>query len=431
MTYQQTLEYLFLLQKTGVKLGLSSMFELLSNLDNPHHDLKTIHVAGTNGKGSTCSTLASCLQASGYKVGLYTSPHLIDFRERIVVNSVRIPQKDVIRLTEFIMNSMKHTPTFFELTTALAFLYFFEQQVDIAVIETGLGGRLDSTNVLTPLVSVITNIDYDHQAYLGNTLSDIGREKAGIIKKGVPVVSGVFQPGVCDLIARTAASVHAPLFRLGNDFSFESSDSAPFQNVFDYKGIRNSFSKLSTPLLGEHQKINSSLALAVLELISDRGYPVTEKHLRAGLQKVSWPGRIEIVQKEPLMILDGAHNPAGARMLAEFLRTLNFQGNKYLILGIMKDKDIYRIGEALFPWADEIVLTRPHFQRAAQPQDLQEALPSTSKPTYLIESISETHRFLKTKTRSEDVICFAGSLYTIGEVKSVLEGIHITVPLHG
>ncbi|MBI3351440.1 MAG: bifunctional folylpolyglutamate synthase/dihydrofolate synthase [Nitrospirae bacterium] len=431
MTYQKTLEYLFLLQKNGMKLGLSSMFELLSNLNNPHQNLKTIHVGGTNGKGSTCSTLAACLQVSGYKVGLYTSPHLIDFSERVVVNSIPIAQKDVIRLTRSIMNSMKHTPTFFEFTTAMAFLYFLEQQADIAVIEVGLGGRLDSTNVLTPLVSVITNIDYDHQEYLGSTLFEIGNEKAGIIKKGVPVVSGVSQPGVRDLISRTAASLNAPVFRLGSDFSFKSLTSAQFQSFFDYKGINRSFSNLSTPLLGEHQKANVSLALAALELILEKGFKVTEEHLREGIQKVDWPGRIEIIKEKPLMILDGAHNPAGARVLAEFLRGLNSSGNKYLILGIMKDKDIYKIGEALFPWADEIILTQPHFQRAAPPQDLREALPPTSKPVHLIETISETLRFLRTRTLPDDIICFAGSLYTIGEVKAALEGIHITVPLHG
>ena len=463
MTYEQTLQYLFHLQKTGMKMGLSSMFDLLADLDHPHRRLKTIHVGGTNGKGSACATLAACLQSSGYKVGLYTSPHLIDFNERIRVNSIPIAQKQVIRLTHSIMNSMGHTPTFFEFTTAMAFLYFLEEEVDIAVIEVGLGGRLDSTNVITPLVSVITNIDFDHQATLGNTLLEIGREKAGIIKNGVPVVSGVAQAEVRSLMTETAAALGAPYYQLGSHFSFESLDVSPFQNLFHYNGLFRSYRNLSTPLLGDHQKANTTLALAAFELIQVKrlALPVRnagfggigecsegpshgppsfnkakmfsfeEEQMRAGLQKISWPGRMEKVQEKPLIILDGAHNPAGAGTLSDFLRKLDFPGKKILVLGIMKDKNIYEMGEALFPWADEIILTQPRFERAALPQELLETLPPTSKPVHLIKSIGETLRFVRTKSGPGDIICFTGSLYTIGEVKAVLEGIEITVPLHG
>jgi dihydrofolate synthase/folylpolyglutamate synthase len=437
MSYQETLQYLYNLQLKGMKFGLSSMEDLLSLLDNPHCQIKSVHIGGTNGKGSTSAIIASVLQHAGYKVGLYTSPHLIDFSERISINSFPIPQPEVIRLNRFIQRVMKGrstpTPTFFEWTTAMAFLYFAEQKVDIAIIEVGLGGRLDSTNVISPLLSVITNIDFDHQEILGNSLLEIGYEKAGIIKKNVPVISGIFQKEVQELILNIAKSLGAPLLQFGVDFNYRSMESADLlnSNLFDFHGIQKNELNLSLPLLGEHQKRNASLALAALEILHGKGFGQNEDNLRDGLKMVRWPGRIEVVKKNPLIILDGAHNPSGARVLASFLNSLPKTGNRILVLGMMKDKDIYQIGEALIPWADEIILTRASFSRAASPNELLKALPATLKPIRMIGSLSEIFPILEKKCDVNEMICFTGSLYTIGEAKAILEGVHIDVPLYG
>ncbi|MBI3604457.1 MAG: bifunctional folylpolyglutamate synthase/dihydrofolate synthase [Nitrospirae bacterium] len=431
MTYPETLQYLFQLQKRGIKPGLSAMVDLLADVGNPHHSFETIHVGGTNGKGSACAFLSSCLRSSGYKAGLYTSPHLVDFTERIVVNSVPISQSDVVRLAGLIRNSISHPVTFFEFTTALAFLYFMEQEVDIAVIEVGLGGRLDSTNVISPLAVIITHIDFDHQEFLGNTLLEIAGEKAGIIKKNIPVISGVSHVELRELIFKTAGSLEAPLFQMGADFASEPVD-APFRsNAFHYRGMDAHYRNLSTPLLGEHQAGNASLAIAALEVIRKKGFFSGEKSIRAGLLNVHWPGRIEVIQENPLIILDGAHNPSGARTLSGFLHRIEAPGRRFLVLGIMKDKDIEAIGQTLFPWADEIILTQAGFQRAASPRELLAALPPVDKPVYLIDSIPEALEFLKAKSCSNDAVCFTGSLYTVGEAKAALEGIKIPVPLHG
>ncbi len=453
MTYPETLQYLFQLQKKGIKPGLSRMLELLSAVGNPHHYFETLHVGGTNGKGSVCSFLSSCLHSSGYKVGLYTSPHLVDFTERIVVNSVPISQSDVVRLAGLIRSldapihsiyepsdpkvgrssrsSISHQATFFEFTTALAFLYFMEQEVDIAVIEVGLGGRLDSTNVVSPLAVIITNIDFDHQEFLGNTLLEIAGEKAGIIKKNIPVISGVSQFELRELIFETAAPLEAPLFQMGADFASEPVD-APFRsNVFHFRGMDARYRNLSTPLLGEHQARNASLAIAALETIRKKGFFSSEKSIRAGLLNIHWPGRIEVIQENPLIILDGAHNPSGASTLFSFLHKIEAPGKRFLVLGIMKDKDIEAIGQKLFPWADEIILTQAGFQRAASPAELLAALPPVDKPVHLIDTIPEVLEFLKAKSSSNDVVCFTGSLYTVGEARAALEGIKIPVPLHG
>ncbi|MFI5303603.1 MAG: bifunctional folylpolyglutamate synthase/dihydrofolate synthase [Nitrospiria bacterium] len=436
MNYHETLQFLYQLQIKGMKFGLSSMHKLLAVIHNPHLYLKTVHVGGTNGKGSTSAMIASVLRHAGYKVGLYTSPHLIDFSERITVNSIPIPQIDVIRLTKFIheshVNQLPETPTFFEWTTAMAFLYFLEQKVDIAVIEVGLGGRLDSTNVITPLVSLITNIDFDHQEYLGKTLLEIGREKAGIIKQGVPLISGTFPREVQEMIQKTTTSLDAPFYQRDIDFSFHALESGDvFSNSFDYTGVRTRWQNLSITLLGEHQKNNASLALMTLELLEENGFSLSEDDVRRGLANVCWPGRIEIIKKTPLTIFDGAHNPSGASILVSFLNRISRKGKRLLVLGIMKDKDIRGIGEYLLPWADEIILTKASFPRAASPDELQKALPTTSKPVHLIESISEVIPFLENHANFTDTICFTGSLYTIGEAKALLEGVSIDVPLHG
>ena len=431
MTYPKTLEYLFQLQKRGMKPGLGNMKALLSSLGDPHEKVRFVHVGGTNGKGSTCSLLASILREAGYRVGLYTSPHLIEFTERITVNGVQVSREETVLLAGRVASAMSETPSFFEFTTAMAFLYFLQKKVDIAVVEVGLGGRLDSTNLIEPLLSIITNVDLDHQDILGQTLLEIAREKAGIIKSGVPVITGVVQPEVLRLVGDTARKAGTIDFAYERDFKSIILPPEAEETRFEYHGMAGPVSTFSTPLLGAHQVANASLALAAAELLGEKGFPVSRDHIRRGLANVSWPGRLEIVQRDPLIFLDGAHNPAGARVLAGFLKNLKISGKKRLVLGIMKDKAIYEIGEALFPWADEIILTQSLFPRAASPLEMVRALPPTEKPIFRNDSVSETVQFIKNHALPGDVVCFTGSLYTIGEVKAIFEGSPIYLPLHG
>ncbi len=323
--YQETIDYLFALQKHGVKLALENSVMLMKILDDPHRKFRTVHVAGTNGKGSTSACIASMLQAAGYRVGLYTSPHLISFTERIRVDGEPIAEADVVALAQTVRGAYRGlkdpggsggmNPTFFEVTTAIAFRYFADRGVDIAVIEVGMGGRLDSTNVISPLVSIITNIDVEHTEFLGTTLEQIAGEKAGIIKPAVPLVTGAQQPEVYQLFEREAAAKGAPVYRLQRDFWPENCVPGISQ-VFDYRGLTSAYAGLRLNLTGRHQVDNACLALASIECLRDAGITVDDAFLRSGLAQARWEGRMERVAQRPDIYLDGAHNPASARALA-------------------------------------------------------------------------------------------------------------------
>ncbi|HEY5599653.1 MAG TPA: folylpolyglutamate synthase/dihydrofolate synthase family protein, partial [Candidatus Manganitrophaceae bacterium] len=324
MSYAQTLDYLYRLQWHGIQPGLERMEEILSLLGRPEKGFPSVHVAGTNGKGSTAAMIASALRRGGYRIGLYTSPHLIDFSERIRVDDIPIPQEEIVRLTEFLRRRIEgeaphltETITFFEFTTALAFLYFAEAKVDLAVVEVGLGGRFDATNLLTPLVSVITNIDLDHEQYLGPTIVRIAEEKAGVIKERVPVVTGAAQPEVLSLFERIARSKEAPLIRLGEEIKV----SGDLPARFVYRGDQERI--VHCPLLGRHQIRNAALAVAALEQLRLKGIQLSEKDLLDGIADVRWEGRLEMIRKNPLIFLDGAHNPAGAETLGDFLKEID------------------------------------------------------------------------------------------------------------
>src|SRR5512143_3207423 len=317
LSYQGTIDYLYALQKHGVKLGLANTVTLMARLGNPHRAFRSIHVAGTNGKGSTSAFLASVLQAAGCRTGLYTSPHLVSFTERIRVDGAPIPEARVVELAERVREAYSRSagtgrdgamsPTFFEVTTAVAFCYFAEEGVDIAVVEVGMGGRLDSTNVVTPLVSVITNIDIEHTEYLGGTLEQIAGEKAGIIKPGVPVVTGAMQPEAKGVIEREAAAKGSPVYLLAREFRAVNVV-AGREQVFDYRGLDAAYRGLHVRMLGRHQVDNASLALAAVECLRDAGVAVDETAVRRGLERALWEGRLERVAQGPDIYLDGAHN---------------------------------------------------------------------------------------------------------------------------
>ena len=385
MNYDETIRYLYNLQKHGIKFGLQNINRLLSALNNPHKSFLTVHVGGTNGKGSTSAIIASVLRTAGLTVGLFTSPHLISFTERIRVNGEEITGNDVISIAAEIRDIVsgfdEFSPTFFEVVTAIAMLYFKRKEIDIAVMEVGMGGRLDATNIIMPEVSVITNIGYDHKEFLGDTLREIAREKAGIIKEDVPVVISYQDREVLDVIEMTADEKHADLYLYGRDFSSLLKSENVSGLCFDYRES-DSFAihDLILPLRGEHQMQNASLAIKaagiVLNNLRVSGSPVhgedTIKYIKDGIAAVKWPGRLEYIQEDPPILIDAAHNPAAADALARALKRNFLETYKkiIIILGIMADKDIKGIMEPLLPLASEVILTAPSYSRAASPEHL-------------------------------------------------------------
>lgn len=423
--YQETIDYLFGLQKHGIKLALSNSVRLMEMLGGPHRAFRAVHVAGTNGKGSTSAFIASMLQASGYRVGLYTSPHLISFTERIRINNVPISEQKVVALARRVREECKRAspasalnPTFFEVTTAMAFTYFAEEGVDIAVIEVGMGGRLDSTNVITPLVSVITNIDIEHAEFLGDTLTRIAGEKAGIIKPGVPVVTGAVQPEVIDVIERESAAKSAVVHRLSRDFKPDRIRTQGEQ-VFDYQGVRASYKNIKIAMLGRYQVDNACLALAAMEVLRGAGIVVDESALRRGLAETTWEGRLERVARRPDIYLDGAHNPASAKKLAAAVRELKRSYRRLvLVIGILGDKDYRGIVSELAPLAERIIVTKPQYSRAMGVEILASEIRTQHGSVDSAETVAGAIIKSRGLSTADDLVLIAGSLYVVGEARA-------------
>ncbi|RJQ39999.1 MAG: bifunctional folylpolyglutamate synthase/dihydrofolate synthase [Nitrospiraceae bacterium] len=444
MGYAGAIDYLYGLQKHGIKLGLDNTVRLLSLFNNPQEKFHSIHVAGTNGKGSTSAMIASILQSAGFRIGLFTSPHLVSFTERIRINNEEITEEEVVELTEDIRSAMEGSelnPTFFEFVTVMAFLYFKRKNVDWAVVETGMGGRLDATNVLLPEASVITSINYDHSEFLGNTISAIAEEKAGIIKNGTPVITSAQEPSAMNVIERRAGEKNAGLFVYGRNFSAAIKSEDTKGSVFDYNGGSN-IDDLVIPLPGRHQVLNVALALKTIEIVSKKSSHhascITHHAISAGLENIKWQGRLELVSKEPLILIDGAHNPDAAKILADSLKEIFIReyGRIILIAGIMSDKDARGIMEPLLPLAAEIILTAPAYERAASPQKLAECAaemgftdthiaPTVREAIAMAVSLGEIgaqRQENSEKNFTDSLILITGSFYTIGEAKEILCG---------
>ncbi len=427
MSYQNSIAYLYNLQRYGIKFGLTNTIRLMSLLGNPHRKFKSLHITGTNGKGSTAAMLASILQAAGYRVGLYTSPHLLSFTERIRINGEQIQEERVVELTERIRNKVQSskfkvqtlTPTFFEFTTAIAFTYFAEEDVEIGVIEVGMGGRLDATNVITPLVSVITNVGYEHQEFLGDTLKKIASEKAGIIKEGGVVVTAADEEAL-EVIGEVCRDKGARLYQVGRDARCEVLQSSLSGLRIRYTGLNRQYDNLDIPLLGRHQGVNAACALLTVELLSDRGINIAEDQISKGLKDTVWEGRLEIIGRNPLILLDGAHNPSSAKRLGAFIREALSEGYDRLILviGIMKDKDIPSILKELVPISEMVIITRPDYSRAAEPLMFKKDIDRFGKEVLVEEKIPRAIDCAKGIAGERDIICITGSLYTVGEVKA-------------
>ena len=431
MTYTDAVSYLYSLQKHGIKLGLDTMTALVGRLGMPQARYRILHIAGTNGKGSTAAMTAAMFQAGGYRVGLYTSPHLVEFPERIRVDGRMIPESDIARLTERVrgVSEPDLAPTFFEFTTAMAFQYFAESQVDVAVLEVGLGGRFDATNVVLPLGCAITTIGLDHEQYLGNTLESVAFEKAGIIKPNVPVILGRLPIEARNKIEQIAMEREAPLFCLGRDFQVEGETPARFR----YSGFGVRYDELFCPLLGAHQLDNCACAVSLVETARGHRLPVEEPAIRKGLKEVQWEGRLEIVARDPLTVLDGAHNPAAAKALADYLRAFRLSNpvsRVILVLAMMRDKDHRGFVEPFKGLLDELVLTQADLKRSSTTEELLsivgEAWPQARTNSLVPGALDDARQL----ARPEDLICVTGSLMLVGEVKAWLRGCRLS-PLRG
>ncbi|KPJ67193.1 hypothetical protein AMJ44_07340 [candidate division WOR-1 bacterium DG_54_3] len=393
-------QYLTSLEKFGINLGLERISYLLEKLGNPHLKFKSIHIAGTNGKGSTAAMAASILKEAGYKVGLYTSPHLFDYTERIKINGKDISKHDFmegLRRVKKAAEEMrrqkrarKENPTVFEALTAVAFWYFAKKKIDYAVVEVGLGGRLDATNVISPLVSIITNIDYEHTEVLGKNLSKIAREKAGIIKPGVPVV--------------TAEDKRKPLKVIR--------DRCEKRNCF-LIGVGPGPTSPATILVGKHQKINAACAISAIRLA---GIWISKAAIRRGLQKVNWPGRIQVISKDPRLIVDGAHNPAGAKALRVTIQEI-FPGKYTLLFGCQKTKEFKKIWHELKPIASKIIITKSSHKLAAEPRKISKYLKKEKIGNCLTGSVKEGFSLWDKKKP----LLVTGSLFAVADVLNYLD----------
>ncbi len=407
------------LRRFGIILGLETIKRILSALGNPQENFTSIHVAGTNGKGSVASALSSILHESGYKVGLYTSPHLVRFNERICINNCQISDADVVKSYKAVqqVHHGDRSPTFFEFATAMALYEFGRQKVEWAVIETGMGGRYDATNIITPAISIITNVSMEHRDYLGNTLAQITRAKAGIIKQRTPVVTAVKQKQAQSVVQRVAHTKSAPVFMLGKDFTVRRNRTG----YFSYYGIENTWHDLQTPLLGHYQVQNAALALAASELLNKLKAEISFKSIKNGLTKTRWPGRLEIVSDKPLVILDGAHNLIAARNLSKFLAANLVNRRIILVVGILDDKPYESMLKSLLPVCSRAIITRAKTDRALPPQKLYATAKKIISDVTTVADVAKAAKHAIETAGPDDVVCIAGSLYVVGEAKEAIE----------
>lgn len=443
ISYEEALDFIHGLNRFGTKLGLHNITKLLELLGNPHENIKIIHVAGTNGKGSTCAMIASILRSAGFKVGLYISPYLEVFNERMQVNGENISNEDLARLTEKVREKVFHmrenglgSPTEFEVVTAIGFSYFKEQAVDFLVLEVGMGGRLDATNVVTPLVSVITPISMDHQQYLGSTLRDISREKCGIIKQGVPVVTAPQEDEAMAVIEDTCRERNCSLTKVINSSVSRSPDTISYRFVnggikgmtFDLYTPKTDYPGLQIGLMGRHQLDNAATAVAAVEPLGNSGVNLSREAIYKGLKGARWPGRLEIMKEKPTVLIDGAHNIAGIKTLKAVLEEYFYDRKKILVVGILEDKDYTEMLEELIPVADTVICTAPDNPRALSAARLAEAVSNIFQKSqikvYAQEKIEDALKLASSLAADEDMVVFAGSLYMIGHVRTLLNKQH-------
>ncbi len=429
MDYSQSLNYLYGLghEVLAAKFGLESVTLLLEALGRPDQSFRSILVAGTNGKGSVAAMIESIARQAEYRVALYTSPHLIRIEERIRTGGNEISEEEFARLATRVRvasesllaeGKLEWMPTFFEQVTAIALLHFSDSAVDLAVLEVGLGGRLDATNAVDAIVSVVTSIDFDHQNILGNTITEIASEKAAIIKPGRRAVIGRQKhKEATEVLMRRCLEVSVlPVF--ANEAT-DSSVNDLGRMSFDYESSHTSYSRLMLGLRGRHQVENASAAIETAELLTELGIEIPREAIVTGLREITWPGRLELVEDRPPILLDGAHNVAGARSLKAYLDE-SWQGHITLIFGVMADKNIEGIATELFPTATTIVLTRVNDRRAASNARMGKSALASSRNVVFTESVRQALSWARSVTPLDGLILVAGSLFLVGEVKRLL-----------
>ncbi|MBD3168980.1 MAG: bifunctional folylpolyglutamate synthase/dihydrofolate synthase [candidate division Zixibacteria bacterium] len=421
MTYRETLDFLYSIERFGIKLGLERIRAYLDAIDNPQDKYPTVHIAGTNGKGSTAAFIQSILTAAGFKVGLLTSPHLVDFTERMRIGYRNCEENFVVRFVEKNRKLMDDIPvSFFEITTAMAFEYFAEKEVDFAVIEVGMGGRLDATNVITPLVSIITNISLEHTKSLGDTVELIAREKAGIIKPGVPCITASRDRRVrktlreiCKQRNSNLISVHDENQWLVKNLNFKGTNIEAFTRTRKYNNI-------FVGLPGRHQLENALTALTAIEILRNRDVKITDRAVLAGFRDVKWKGRLQVLSEKPLVLADVAHNTACIEVIRDTIKELA-PGKKIItIFGVLSDKDYNHILWDIQKFSQSIILTKPSSERAADPADLEEAAKTLKANFVVIPNVREAFQTALKKADADDIILLTGSHYTVGEVLSEL-----------
>ncbi len=432
MKDKSTLEYLESLRTLGSNYGLERTERLLELMGNPHKKLKLIHIAGTNGKGSTSAILGTILMEHGYKVGFFNSPHLEEIEETIRINTENIKEEDFVSLineikpfvNQVVEEGFNH-PTEFEVLTCIMFLYLYRQDVDFGIIEVGLGGRLDSTNVLTPILSIITSISFDHMNILGSTIEEITKEKAGIIKKNIPIITCMQKDEAIKVITETS-------IKKGCELSIINSNSYRFLNIDNESIItqrilikfRGKEETLNLSLLGSHQIINLSLALEALKELENLNYiKVDIDKIKAATKKVKWKGRLEILKENPYIVIDGAHNVDGIKYLKKNLKDYFKYKNLYLILGVLADKEVDKILEIITPLAKEVCTITPNSNRAKSSNDLRVLAEKYNENSLGFDDYDEAVKYSLSKANNEDLILACGSLYMVGKIREVFNKI--------
>lgn len=428
--YDEIVSHIYSLKILGSKFSLEAIKKLTDLLGNPEKYLKIIHVTGTNGKGSVCAMVYSILKSQGYRVGLFTSPHLHTFRDRIIVNDRPIPKKDVVRLWNEIVPLRERMVEFgiressaFETLAAMAFKYFKEQKVDFVVLEVGLGGRLDATNIVNPMVSVITKVALDHTHILGRTLSQIAKDKAEIIKDNSYVVTAADKESVLKIIKDKCKRMHSKLFHVGTDITYKKNCSGIDGQTFDVKGTNGYYPSLRIPLIGEHQLTNAATAIAAIEALRKQGVKISDRALKEGLKNAKWPGRFEVVQKNPLVVLDGGHNPDAMRALKKILKALSYK-RLILVMGISSSKDIKTMMKIIAPIADKFIITRAEY-RGTETSKLKKEVKKYVKDIIVKEKVADAARYARSIAKKDDLVCIGGSLFVVDEARRLWKKVEV------
>ena len=422
MTGKEAVEYIHSITWLGSKPGLERTFELLERMGNPHHKLKFVHIAGTNGKGSTTAMTASILQKAGYRVGMFTSPCIYEFNERIQVNGQNIPNEDLAEITEFVKPlaaAMEDHPSEFELVSCIGFEYFVRQKCDIVVLEVGMGGALDSTNVIpVPEVAVLTNIGLDHTEFLGSTLEEIATTKAGIFKEGGSAVLYPSTAGVEKTVERICKERNMRLKKA--DFGKLTSKTHSLEGqTFDYADRKDLF----LPLLGDHQLHNAAVVLTIIDTLTEKGWNITEENIREGLKDTFWPGRFQIMRRDPLFIIDGGHNPQCIEALVKNIQDYLADQKVIVLSGVLADKDYGQMYVPVMPYVEEFVCITPPSPRKLEAVELAKHLESKGAKATPCDTIAEGVRLAVEKAGKDGVVLCFGSLYTIGDIRAGLEAL--------